>query len=160
MAIDLATANSNLISHIIACPGLDYYALANARSIPVAQEISRRFPSLESQRDIGELKLKILGCVNACGHHNVGHIGILSVENKGEKLYQVTLRSSADEYTPVGEIIGHCFALEEISDAIETIIETYLGIILDRSEKFFDAYRRVGPELFKDALYASEAKSV
>ncbi|PWK70667.1 nitrite/sulfite reductase [Aminobacter sp. AP02] len=159
VAIELATANSNLISDIIACPGLDYCALANARSIPVAQEISRRFASLERQRDIGELKLKISGCINACGHHHVGHIGILGVEKKGAELYQVTLGGSADEHTSVGEIIGRGFGPEEITDAIETIVETYLQIRLDRSEKFLDAYRRVGPAPFKEALYASEAKA-
>ena len=108
--IGLATANSDLITDIIACPGLDYCALANARSIPIAQEISQRFASLERQREIGELKLKISGCINACGHHHVGHIGILGVEKKGAELYQVTLGGSADENTSIGEIIGRGFS--------------------------------------------------
>jgi sulfite reductase (NADPH) hemoprotein beta-component len=159
VGIGLATANSNLISDIIACPGLDYCALATARSIPIAQEISRRFASLERQREIGELKLKISGCINACGHHHVGHIGILGVEKKGSELYQVTLGGSADENTSVGEIIGRGFASEEITDAIEQIVETYLGLRLDPQEKFIDAYRRVGPAPFKEALYAGEAKA-
>jgi sulfite reductase (NADPH) hemoprotein beta-component len=157
--IGLATANYGLISDIIACPGLDYCALANARSIPVAQEISRRFASLERQRDIGELKLKISGCINACGHHHVGHIGILGVEKKGAELYQVTLGGSGDENTSIGEIIGRGFGPEEITDAIETVVETYLRIRSDRSEKFLDAYRRVGAAPFKEALYGSEAKA-
>jgi sulfite reductase (NADPH) hemoprotein beta-component len=157
--IGLATANYGLISDIIACPGLDYCALANARSIPIAQEISRRFASLERQRDIGELKLKISGCINACGHHHVGHIGILGVEKKGAELYQVTLGGSGDENTSIGEIIGRGFGPEEITDAIETVVETYLRIRSDRSEKFLDAYRRVGPAPFKEALYGSEAKA-
>jgi len=157
--IELATANSNLISDIIACPGLDYCALANARSITVAQQISNRFASLERQRDIGELKLKISGCINACGHHHVGHIGILGVEKKGAELYQVTLGGSGDENTSVGEIIGRGFGPDEITDAIEKIVETYLGLRTDGSEKFLDAYRRVGPAPFKEALYASEAKA-
>ncbi|MBZ9677386.1 nitrite/sulfite reductase [Mesorhizobium sp. ES1-1] len=157
--IGLATANSNLISDIIACPGLDYCALATARSIPIAQEISRRFASLERQREIGELKLKISGCINACGHHHVGHIGILGVEKKGTELYQVTLGGSADENTSVGEIIGRGFSSDEITDAIEQIVETYLGLRLDPHEKFIDAYRRVGPAPFKEALYAGEAKA-
>ncbi|MCG7504967.1 nitrite/sulfite reductase [Mesorhizobium retamae] len=157
--IGLATANSDLISDIIACPGLDYCALANARSIIVAQNISKRFASLERQRDIGELKLKISGCINACGHHHVGHIGILGVEKKGAELYQVTLGGSADEHTSVGEIIGRGFGPDEITDAIETVVETYLAIRLDKSEKFLDAYRRVGPAPFKEALYAGEAKA-
>ncbi|AZO45376.1 MULTISPECIES: nitrite/sulfite reductase [Mesorhizobium] len=159
VGIGLATANSNLISDIIACPGLDYCALATARSIPIAQEISRRFASLERQREIGELKLKISGCINACGHHHVGHIGILGVEKKGSELYQVTLGGSADENTSVGEIIGRGFSSDEITDAIEQIVETYLGLRLDPQEKFIDAYRRVGPAPFKEALYAGEAKA-
>ncbi|MBL8578130.1 MAG: nitrite/sulfite reductase [Mesorhizobium sp.] len=157
--IGFATANSNLISDIIACPGLDYCALANARSIIVAQNISKRFASLERQRDIGELKLKISGCINACGHHHVGHIGILGVEKKGAELYQVTLGGSADENTSVGEIIGRGFGPDEITDAIETVVDTYLRIRLDAGEKFIDAYRRVGPAPFKEALYGGEAKA-
>lgn len=157
--IGLATANSNLISDIISCPGLDYCALATARSIPIAQEISQRFASLERQREIGELKLKISGCINACGHHHVGHIGILGVEKKGSELYQVTLGGSADENTSVGEIIGRGFSSEEITDAIEQIVETYLGLRLNAQEKFIDAYRRVGPAPFKEALYAGETKA-
>ena len=157
--IELATANSGLISDIIACPGLDYCALANARSIIVAQNISKRFASLERQRDIGELKLKISGCINACGHHHVGHIGILGVEKKGAELYQVTLGGSGDENTSVGDIIGRGFGPEEITDAIETVVETYLALRVDRSEKFLDAYRRVGPAPFKEALYGGEAKA-
>ncbi|MCO5064033.1 MAG: nitrite/sulfite reductase [Rhizobiaceae bacterium] len=157
--VGLATANSNLITDIIACPGLDYCALANARSISVAQDISHRFASLERQRDIGELKLKISGCINACGHHHVGHIGILGVEKKGAELYQVTLGGSGDENTSVGEIIGRGFGPEEITDAIETIVETYLTVRRDREEKFLDTYRRVGPAPFKEALYGSEARA-
>ena len=157
--IDLATANSNLITDIIACPGLDYCALANARSIPVAQNISKRFASLERQREIGELKLKISGCINACGHHHVGHIGILGVEKKGAELYQVTLGGSGDENTTVGEIIGRGFGPEEITDAIEKIVDTYLGLRLDPGEKFLDAYRRVGAAPFKEALYGTEARA-
>ena len=151
---DLATANSNLISDIIACPGLDYCALANARSIPVAQKISERFADLARQRDIGELKLKISGCINACGHHHVGHIGILGVEKKGEELYQITLGGSADENTTIGEIIGRGFGPDEITDAIETVVETYLAHRLNADEKFLDAYRRLGPAPFKEVLYA------
>ncbi len=157
--VGLATANAGLISDIIACPGLDYCALANARAIPVAQEISQRFASLERQRDIGELKLKISGCINACGHHHVGHIGILGVEKKGGELYQVTLGGSADENTSIGEIVGRGFAPDEITNAIETVVETYLKLRLDRSEKFIDAYRRLGAAPFKEALYGSEAKA-
>ncbi len=157
--IGLATPNSNLITDIIACPGLDYCALANARSIPIAQDISRRFASLDRQREIGELKIKISGCINACGHHHVGHIGILGVEKKGAELYQVTLGGSGDEHTTIGEIIGRGFGPDEITDAIEKIVDTYLGLRLSRDEKFLDAYRRVGAAPFKEALYASEARA-
>jgi len=157
--IGFATANSNLISDIIACPGLDYCALANARSISVAQDISKRFASLERQRDIGELKLKISGCINACGHHHVGHIGILGVEKKGAELYQVTLGGSGDENSSIGEIIGRGFGPDEITNAIETVVETYLAHRTGPSEKFLDAYRRLGPAPFKEALYAGEAKA-
>ncbi|MGD9915573.1 MAG: nitrite/sulfite reductase [Rhizobiaceae bacterium] len=157
--IQLATANSNLITDIIACPGLDYCALANARSIPVAQEIAMRFADLDRQREIGELKLKISGCINACGHHHVGHIGILGVEKKGAELYQVTLGGSGDENTSVGDIIGRGFAPEEITDAIETVVDTYLGLRSSKDEKFLDAYRRVGPAPFKEALYGADTKA-
>lgn len=157
--IGLATANAGLISDIIACPGLDYCALANARSISVAQDIAIRFASLERQRDIGDLKLKISGCINACGHHHVGHIGILGVEKKGAELYQVTLGGSGDEIASVGEIVGPGFGPEEITDAIETVVETYLAVRNGPSETFLEAYRRVGLAPFKEALYAGESKA-
>ncbi|GEO83293.1 MULTISPECIES: nitrite/sulfite reductase [Alphaproteobacteria] len=155
----LATANAGLITDIIACPGLDYCALANARSIPVAQEISTRFGSPQRQAEIGELKIKISGCINACGHHHVGHIGLLGVEKKGAELYQITLGGSADENTSVGEIIGRGFEPERVTDAIETIVDTYLGLRLDPKETFIDAYRRVGPKPFKEALYGQAAEA-
>lgn len=151
----LATANSNLITDMIACPGLDYCALANARSIPVAQAISERFGSLERQQEIGELKIKISGCINACGHHHVGHIGLLGVEKKGAELYQITLGGSGDENSSIGEIIGRGFEPEKVTDAVETIVDTYLGLRLDPRETFLEAYRRVGPKPFKDALYGN-----
>jgi len=156
VAAGLATANAGLITDIIACPGLDYCALANARSIPVAQEISTRFGSPERQAEIGELKIKISGCINACGHHHVGHIGLLGVEKKGEELYQITLGGSGDVNTSIGEIIGRGFEPEKVTDAIEVIVNTYLGLRLDPSEIFLDAYRRVGPQPFKDALYGGK----
>ncbi|MFB2551661.1 nitrite/sulfite reductase [Ensifer soli] len=158
VAQGLATANAGLITDIIACPGLDYCALANARSIPLAQEISARFGDAARQAEIGELKIKISGCINACGHHHVGHIGLLGVEKKGTELYQITLGGSADENTSVGEIIGRGFEPEKVTDAIETIVETYLGLRTDASETFLDAYRRVGPQPFKVALYGDNAK--
>ncbi|RWX11309.1 nitrite/sulfite reductase [Rhizobium hidalgonense] len=159
VAINLAEANAGLITDIIACPGLDYCALANARSIPLAQEISRRFGSAERQAEIGELKIKISGCINACGHHHVGHIGLLGVEKKGAELYQITLGGSGDEHTSIGEIIGRGFEPDRVTDAIETIVDTYLGLRLDSSEIFLAAYRRVGPQPFKTALYGSAAEA-
>ncbi|MCR6501921.1 nitrite/sulfite reductase [Shinella sp. CPCC 101442] len=156
VAAGLATANAGLITDIIACPGLDYCALANARSIPVAQELSLRFGAPERQAEIGELKIKISGCINACGHHHVGHIGLLGVEKKGEELYQITLGGSGDENTSIGEIIGRGFEPEKVTDAVEVIVDTYLGLRLDPSEIFLDAYRRVGPQPFKDALYGDK----
>jgi sulfite reductase (NADPH) hemoprotein beta-component len=159
VAIGLETANSGLVTDIIACPGLDYCALANARSISVAQDISHRFASQEKQEEIGELKLKISGCINACGHHHVGHIGILGVEKKGAELYQVTLGGSGDEHTSIGEIVGRGFGPEEIGGAIETVVETYLACRAGREETFLDTYRRLGAAPFKEALYGSEAKA-
>ena len=159
VAIGLATPNAGLVTDIIACPGLDYCALANARSISVAQEISTRFGSQEKQEEIGDLKIKISGCINACGHHHVGHIGILGVEKKGTELYQITLGGSADENTSIGEIVGRGFAADEITDAIETVVETYLAHRTGRDEDFLAAYRRLGAAPFKEALYGSEARA-
>ncbi|QRM55453.1 nitrite/sulfite reductase [Sinorhizobium sp. BG8] len=159
VATGLATANAGLITDIIACPGLDYCALANARSIPVAQELSTRFGSPERQAEIGELKIKISGCINACGHHHVGHIGLLGVEKKGTELYQITLGGSGDENTSIGEIIGRGFEPEKVTDAVEVIVDTYLGLRSDPSETFLAAYRRVGPQPFKDALYGNAAEA-
>jgi len=158
VSIGLATANAGLITDIIACPGLDYCALANARSIPLSQEISSRFGDPDRQAEIGELKIKISGCINACGHHHVGHIGLLGVEKKGAELYQITLGGSGDENTSIGEIIGRGFEPEKVTDAIETIVNTYLSLRTDPSEIFLAAYRRVGPQPFKDALYGGNAQ--
>ncbi|WP_180901847.1 nitrite/sulfite reductase [Martelella soudanensis] len=155
----LATGNAGLITDIIACPGLDYCALANARSIPLAQELSTRFGNAERQAEIGELKIKISGCINACGHHHVGHIGLLGVEKKGAELYQITLGGSADENTSIGEIIGRGFEPSKVTDAVETIVDTYLSLRTDRSETFIDAYRRLGAQPFKDALYPEKARA-
>lgn len=155
----LATANAGLITDIIACPGLDYCALANARSIPVAQRISERFGKPERQADIGELKIKISGCINACGHHHVGHIGILGVEKKGEELYQISLGGSGDEICTIGDITGRGFSSEEIVDAVETIVDRYLLVRTDKEENFLATYRRLGAAPFKDALYNETANA-
>ena len=122
----------------------------------MAQEISTRFGDPDRQAEIGELKIKISGCINACGHHHVGHIGLLGVEKKGEELYQITLGGSGDENTSIGEIIGRGFEPEKVTDAIEVIVDTYLGLRLEPAETFLAAYRRVGPQPFKDALYGDK----
>ncbi len=150
----LATPNLGQISDIIACPGLDYCNLANARAIPIAQEISTRFADLDRQTHIGELKIKISGCINACGHHHVGHIGILGVDKKGVEHYQITLGGSADENAAIGDIVGPAFGEAEVPGAIETIVETYLDHRAD-DERFVDTYRRIGLAPFKEALYAA-----
>ena len=152
-AHDLATPNIGLISDSIACPGLDYCNLANARSIPLAQEISRHFADLDKQYDIGELKIKISGCINACGHHHVGHIGILGVDKKGTEFYQISLGGSADEQASLGDITGQAFTEDKVVDAVDTIVETYLNL-RQPEERFLDTYRRVGMSPFKEQLYA------
>jgi len=148
----LATANLDLIGDIIACPGLDYCSLANARSIPLAQKLSERFADLDRQRDLGEVKLKISGCINACGHHHAGHIGILGVDRKGEENYQLSFGGSGAEDASVGRIIGPGFSEDGVVDAVEKALETYRGLRED-GERFLDTYRRVGPEPFKAAIY-------
>jgi sulfite reductase (NADPH) hemoprotein beta-component len=151
---DLATANYGLIGDIIACPGLDYCALATARSIPIAQALSRKFADLDTQEKYGPIKLNISGCINACGHHHVGHIGILGLDKKGEEYYQITLGGSSAENASIGGILGPGFAGEDVPDAIEKILNTYVKL-RQPGEEFLAAYRRVGPQPFKDALYAA-----
>jgi sulfite reductase (NADPH) hemoprotein beta-component len=152
----LATANTGLVTDIISCPGLDYCALATARSIPIAQRISERFGDSARARDIGELKINISGCINACGHHHVGHIGILGLEKSGSEAYQLTLGGSADETCNVGALTGRGFSSEEIVDAIETVVDTYLKFRTSPAEDFLAAYRRIGMGPFKEALYGHE----
>jgi sulfite reductase (NADPH) hemoprotein beta-component len=151
-AAGLATPNLDLISDIIACPGLDYCSLANARSIPVAQKIAQRFADLDRQRDLGELKLKISGCINACGHHHAGHIGILGVDRKGTENYQLLLGGSGAEDVSLGKITGPGFDEDGIVDAVEKVTDTYKTLRQD-GERFVDTYRRVGMEPFKEAIY-------
>ncbi|MBR9652034.1 nitrite/sulfite reductase [Thalassovita aquimarina] len=155
---DLATANIGLISDIIACPGMDYCALATARSIPVAQQIAERFDALKLEHDIGPLKIKISGCINACGHHHVGHIGILGLDRAGVENYQITLGGDGTEDAVIGQRTGPGFAYDEITDAIERIIRTYLELREDDGEAFLAAYRRLGADPFKAALYPEAAK--
>lgn len=148
----LADANLDLISDIIACPGLDYCSLANARSIPVAQKIATRFADLGRQRELGELKLKISGCINACGHHHAGHIGILGVDKKGTENYQLLLGGSGAEDASLGKITGPGFSEDGIVDAVERVTDKYLQVRED-GERFLDTYRRVGIDPFKEAIY-------
>ena len=148
----LAAANVDLVSDIIACPGLDYCSLANARSIPVAQKIAQRFADAERQRDIGELKLKISGCINACGHHHAGHIGILGVDRKGTENYQLSLGGSGAEDVSIGKIMGPGFDEDGVVDAVEKVVEKYRAVRTD-GERFIDTYRRVGMDVFKEAVY-------
>ena len=152
-AAELATANIGLISDIIACPGMDYCALATARSIPVAQEIATRFDELKLEHDIGPLKIKISGCINACGHHHVGHIGILGLDRAGVENYQITLGGDGTEDAVIGTRTGPGFAYDQIVPAIERIVQAYLDLRESRDETFLDAYKRVGMEPFKSALY-------
>jgi sulfite reductase (NADPH) hemoprotein beta-component len=149
---ELANANLDLISDIIACPGLDYCSLANARSIPVAQKIATRFADLDRQRDLGELKLKISGCINACGHHHAGHIGILGVDRKGVENYQLTFGGSGAEDVSIGKIIGPGFDEDGVVDAVEKATEVYKSL-REGDERFIDTYRRVGLDPFKEAIY-------
>ncbi|HKK36264.1 MAG TPA: nitrite/sulfite reductase [Paracoccaceae bacterium] len=151
----LATANAGLITDIIACPGLDYCALATARSIPIAQDIARRFGDGERARAIGDMQIKISGCINACGHHHVGHIGILGVDKKGEEFYQLTIGGSADENASLGEIVGKGFAYDEIVDAVETLVDAYLEN-RSQGEAFLETYRRLGAQPFREKLYAAD----
>jgi sulfite reductase (NADPH) hemoprotein beta-component len=148
----LADVNLDLVTDIIACPGLDYCSLANARSIPVAQKIADRFADLDRQLDLGELKIKVSGCINACGHHHAGHIGILGVDRKGTENYQLLLGGSGAEDASSAKITGPGFDEDGIVDAVERAIEKYRDV-REPGERFLDTYRRVGFEPFKEAIY-------
>ena len=151
---DLANANSGLITDIIACPGMDYCALATARSIPIAQRLSERFADPARQRQIGKLGIKISGCINACGHHHVGHLGILGLEKAGQEFYQLTLGGDPSETATIGKRMGPGFAAHEIVDAVENVVDHYLA---ERSgdETFLQTYRRLGASHFKEVLYGT-----
>jgi sulfite reductase (NADPH) hemoprotein beta-component len=154
--LDFASPNAGLVTDIIACPGLDYCDLANARSIPIAQKIAKRFENLDRQHQIGELKIKISGCINACGHHHAGHIGILGVDKKGVEFYQLLLGGSGAEDSSIGTIMGPGFGEHEIADAVERVINVYLAE-RKAGERFLDTYRRIGMEKFKAAAYQEAA---
>jgi sulfite reductase (NADPH) hemoprotein beta-component len=152
-AVGLAAPNIDLASDIIACPGLDYCALANARAIPIAQAIATRFSDQAFLEKVGELKIKISGCINACGHHHIGHIGILGVDKKGEEFYQLTLGGSGAEDASLGDVLGPALPAERVVPAIDALVEAYIS---ERKpgERFLDTYRRAGATVFKDAVYA------
>lgn len=152
-SLDLATSNIGLISDIIACPGMDYCALATARSIPIAQEIATHFDALKLEHDIGPLQIKISGCINACGHHHVGHIGILGLDRAGVENYQITLGGDATETATIGERAGPGFSAQELIPAIDRLIAAYLRTRSSNAETFLETYRRVGLAPFKAALY-------
>ena len=154
--LDFAAPNAGLITDIIACPGLDYCDLANARSIPIAQNIARKFENLDRQHQIGELKIKISGCINACGHHHAGHIGILGVDKKGVEFYQLQLGGSSAEDASIGEIMGPGFTEHEIAGAVERVVNVYIAE-RKSGERFLDTYRRIGMEKFKAAAYETVA---
>jgi len=154
-ALGLATPNVNLISDIISCPGLDYCSLANTRSIPVAQELTRRFGDHGLARSIGRLHVNISGCINACGHHHVGHIGLLGVEKNGEEFFQITIGGQADESAALGELIGPAVRYAEVADAVEDLVQTYLELRERPDEIFLDTVKRVGVEPFRERVYAT-----
>jgi sulfite reductase (NADPH) hemoprotein beta-component len=158
IAAKLQDGNVGEITDIICCPGLDFCALANARSIPLSLELSRRFDAPARQAEIGELKIKISGCINACGHHHVGHIGILGVEKKGGELYQILVGGDATENAAIGKILGPGFEADEVPDAVERLVDTYIARRLGREERFIDAFRRLGDAPFKEALYGGSAR--
>jgi sulfite reductase (NADPH) hemoprotein beta-component len=153
----LATPNIGLLTDLICCPGLDFCSLANAGSIGVADDIFQRFEDLDYQYDIGEIKIKMSGCMNGCGHHSVGHIGILGVDKKGEEWYQITLGGSAENDAALGDRTGPSVDRLHIAGAIERIIDVYLEQRTSEDESFLQAYRRVGMAPFKERIYAEEA---
>ncbi|MGI9330631.1 MAG: nitrite/sulfite reductase [Gammaproteobacteria bacterium] len=156
-ALQLATPNIGLLTDMIACPGLDYCALANARSIPVAQDISEHFAAVDKLLEIGELSVNISGCMNACGHHHVANIGILGVNKKGKEFFQLTLGGAADESAALGDRLGPGLPQNELPAAIETLVDKYLELRSSDSETFLETYRRVGIAPFKTAVYGDDA---
>src|SRR5207253_1806799 len=142
-AIRVATPNVGLVSDIIACPGLDYCSLANTRSIPVAQELTRRFRDLDLARNLGRLHINISGCINACGHHHVGHIGILGVEKNNQEFFQITIGGRADENAELGALIGPAVPYGEVADVVEDIVEAYLALRQNPDELFVDTVKRL-----------------
>ena len=150
---NLARAHIGFLTDIICCPGGDFCSLANAKSIPISEAISRRFDDLDTIYNLGKLDLNISGCMNACGHHHVGNIGILGVDKKGAEFYQITLGGNADHDASIGDILGPSFAAEKVPDVVEEILNTYLDL-REEGEEFIDTYRPVGIKPFKERAYA------
>jgi sulfite reductase (NADPH) hemoprotein beta-component len=156
--LELATPNLGLLSDMICCPGLDFCALANARSIPIAQDISHAFTDLDELQKIGQFTINISGCMNACGHHHVGHIGILGVDKRGQEFFQLTLGGSSDQHASLGDRLGPGLPQADVPAAIRKIVDTYL-VVRQGNERFLDTYRRVGIEPFKGAVYGGETRA-
>jgi len=154
-AVGVATPNVGLVSDIISCPGLDYCSLANTRSIPVAQELTRRFRDLDLARDLGRLHINISGCINACGHHHVGHIGLLGVEKNGEEYFPVPLGGRADENAELGALLGPAVPYAEVADVVEDVVAAYLELRARPDEIFLETVKRIGVEPFKERVYAT-----
>ena len=155
-AIGLATPNIGLLTDLISCPGGDFCALANAKSLPIAQGVQQRFDDLDFLHDIGEITLNLSGCINSCGHHHVGHIGILGVDKHGSECYQLTLGGDAGasaDTTRIGTVLGPAMSAEEVPEAIARLIDTYVSL-REGDERFIDTVVRVGAEPFKQAVYA------
>ncbi|MEL0065172.1 MAG: nitrite/sulfite reductase, partial [Gammaproteobacteria bacterium] len=150
----MATPNLGLLTDIICCPGGDYCSLANAKSIPVAEAIQRKFDDLAVLRDLGALDINISGCMNACGHHHVGNIGILGVDKKGEEFYQVSIGGSGYEDASLAKILGPSFAQDEIPEIVQKLVDVHLEHREDE-ETFIDTYRRIGIDPYKEAVYAA-----
>jgi len=157
-ALELATPNLGLLTDIICCPGLDFCSLANARSIPIAQDISRAFTDLDELQKIGQFTINISGCMNACGHHHVGHIGILGVDKRNEEFFQLTLGGSSDQHASLGDRLGPGLPQSQVPAAIRKIVDTYL-VTRQHGERFLDTYRRVGVEPFKNAVYGDQSQA-
>ena len=155
--LDLATPNIGTVNDMICCPGLDFCSLANAGTLPIARQINRRLADLDRLYDIGEVKLKMSGCMNACGHHHAGHIGILGVDKKGSEWYQITLGGSAENDTRLGERLGPAVARDQVAATIEILVETYLEL-RQHGERFLDTVLRVGVAPFKEQVYANHQK--
>jgi sulfite reductase (NADPH) hemoprotein beta-component len=155
----MATPNIGLLTNIIACPGGDFCSLANAKSIPVAQAIQERFDDLDYLYDIGELDLNISGCMNSCGHHHVGHIGILGVDKQGAEFYQISIGGAQGNRAALGKVIGPSFAQDEVPDVIEKLIQLYLAQRDSEHERFVDTVQRVGIEPFKQHIYGNAHKT-